>query len=499
MTKRLSQINDLPPATYIAEAIVDQAGPARRAASEALMTWSTLVSPGVPHDVARSLLYGSPREPTPEALQAVKAWALDEVKVRVPGSPPSPSYGEGLLIIIGGLGLGKTFAAAWWMLLRLHRTGELRADLAARGRPWERPEGMGTMWVNAPEFADLDAEVMRAKADAMRKADGLVIDELGAGRSASAFPAEILEGVLTQRKGKPTLISANGDLSDLPSLVGRRAFDRSTPIELKPGESLRDQPGIGVPGDARGRPQKVVDAAWIQDTIGLDDGDWSYVNKARTMGRGWALEMGALIDTCGLDVTRVVARARAAHHAQAGRVDHDDRALVGCEGEPCQACARCLDAATKRMAERFEARRRKVAEPPKPPEVVVVGGPAGGHRTPWPTVASDSALRDAGYRLDKQGVWHHVSQPDGNITRDRVSALRGMGFSVETSRATSSKKQVRYMTGGDPPAPGFMPARRASSGSPPAPLFESATHSRQAAWKLCDLVARTGAASIVKG
>lgn len=173
---------------------------ARELAAEVARAPSQLAKLGVPRPVLRALWM-------PEktlALEAARDWWAS---------------GEALLLLCGGVGSGKTTAAAWCLLKRMEQ--EAANPKPSGGVPIEPG-----MFVTAPEFNGLSDYSPEARAwmERLSRCGLLVLDDLG-----------------TERMG-------DGELSCIQRLVGERhAADRRTVLTTNlSGEAFKKRYGERV-------------------------------------------------------------------------------------------------------------------------------------------------------------------------------------------------------------------------------------------------------------
>ncbi len=167
------------------------------------------------------------------ALGAVVQWHRGEP----PPGAPLRALGDaspGLLMLCGGMGIGKSFAAAWWASMAPCR------------------------WVTFPDFCAIFRTAMRAehyvderrsRLDVLGNADHVVLDELGVTtRLGKDVEREAWHWLVENRKGKRkrTIVLTNKSLGDIVKCHRDGTFDDRTGDRLKDaqlvelaGESMR--------------------------------------------------------------------------------------------------------------------------------------------------------------------------------------------------------------------------------------------------------------------
>ena len=180
-------------------------------AMDALAIGAILGRAGVPADLARIVLAGFQITPSIEALRC----ALNE--------------GARIAILSGGVGVGKSVAAAWWLS---------RALEAHDGRAWMR-------WVNAHHLARMASFDWHYLLDEVEMVDFLVLDDLGIEYlDGKGWLSSALDSIIYQRHGNRRLTVATTNLGAraFTARYGERIADRlrecGTFIEIA-GCSLR--------------------------------------------------------------------------------------------------------------------------------------------------------------------------------------------------------------------------------------------------------------------
>jgi len=226
--------------------------------------WSVLEAGRVPSKLRREVLDTKLVEAQTQALDEVNRWAgvVGEREATAP------------LILVGGVGVGKSYAAAAWQLTCARR-------------------GLSIAWVSAAYLASLPLDRDRKReqdrempifADEERRAletDVLVIDDLGAG-TLSGYLVKRINGLLLERDAmeRPTLVLMNAAVEDGKEWVSKnidpRVLDRQRAgggdiVYLRPAKSMRqpkDDPDVDKK-TGRGRAWKF--AARLLTLIGVVD------------------------------------------------------------------------------------------------------------------------------------------------------------------------------------------------------------------------------------
>ena len=223
--------------------------------------WTALEIGRVPSKLRREVLDTKLVEAQTQALDEVNRWA-GEREATAP------------LILVGGVGVGKSYAAAAWQ----HHCAQ---------------RGHSIAWVSAAYLASLPLDRDRKRdedrdkpifADEERRAleaDVLVIDDLGAG-TLSGYLVKRINGLLLERDAleRPTLVLMNADADDgrawVASNIDPRLLDRQLAgggdiVYLRPAKSMR-APKVDPDVDkktGRGRAWKF--AARLLTLIGVVD------------------------------------------------------------------------------------------------------------------------------------------------------------------------------------------------------------------------------------
>jgi len=249
---------------FIARALVVQGQPIIDRAWAYHTGWTALEAGRVPAKLRREVLDTKLLEAKTQALDEVNRWAgiTDDREATAP------------LILVGGVGVGKSYAAAAWQLACARR-------------------GLSIAWVSAaylaslPLYRDFDREKDREKpvfGDEERRAleaDVLVIDDLGAGTLGEKLVKRI-NGLLLERDAleRPTLVLMNAAVDDgkawISANIDTRVLDRQRAgggdiVYLRPAKSMRapkDDPDVDKK-TGRGRAWKF--AARLLSLVGVVD------------------------------------------------------------------------------------------------------------------------------------------------------------------------------------------------------------------------------------
>ena len=322
-------------------------------------TWAALEAGRVPAKLRREVLDASFTPARTEALGHVRAWDGSDVPQ----------------IILGGVGVGKSYAAACWLRDRAV-AGQSIAWVSATElgslpfeRDFRRPEDRGMTTIRDEE--------LRAN-----KACATVIDDLGAGALGGSVMKRINAVMLgREAQGLPTLAllneSKDGDgaswLKDNidPRLIDRMRGGGSRLIRLKPAKSLRgsrESDDGADPKTGRGRAWNA--SAALLRTVGVvddSDGEQWQPGSTRTLLRpafGGALEiihsrrddwpeiMGRLARALKVSVADVRARAAELEASEGGRMQAGERVPVDLgEGRAVVGLSGFVDALAQGVAE----------------------------------------------------------------------------------------------------------------------------------------------------
>jgi len=177
---------------HLARAVAELMEPRVKLAWAYLDAWSKLSWSHVPVDDIRLYLDAKEHRET-MAMAAVAKYAKQP---------------QGMLVMHGPKGSGKTFGAVHFAYLR---TLEHRS----------------TVWLSASAWVAYDARKRKALLARAHTARALVVDDLGSGSSKpSEWFAEDLTGILQDRGHRSTVISCNGKRAEVEAWLGDRLVDR---------------------------------------------------------------------------------------------------------------------------------------------------------------------------------------------------------------------------------------------------------------------------------
>lgn len=184
----------------------------------------------LPDEDRRMVLAGTLDRTKPSCV-AVATWARGAPK------PGQPTVGctPGILVLCGGMGTGKTVAAAWWLSHVRGRALTIHEAVRIFSR-WKR--------------ATYKPEEAEAALERLARIDCLMLDELGQESDADAdYARELLHWIVDRRQSarRRTLIVTNLSAADLRDRFVRKVYDGRTGDRLKahgqivqvPGESMR--------------------------------------------------------------------------------------------------------------------------------------------------------------------------------------------------------------------------------------------------------------------
>ncbi|HVI01686.1 MAG TPA: hypothetical protein VM869_23380 [Enhygromyxa sp.] len=397
----LRDVDLLPSASAVANALVELAQPRLDRAWTYLADWDGLEAARVPAPFRRELLdrdaLGQLDLET-ESVIAVRDWA------RHGAFAPR--------VLVGQLGVGKSYAGARWAHDR-HRAGK------------------STLWVSVSKWAALDFDTLRAELRRALTASAVIIDDLGTGSSmykladgkkTLSMIGEAVQTLLLDRTndGLPTLVLLNGEWKPALGMLGRRLIDR---MRLMPGkpvvvitstESLRKAlPEDDV--DKAGRGRLYRRAMVLLETFGAvnDSGvpfDFRYgsprvLTSSPSFGgklitrlttqHDWLDEAERARKLLDLDTSDLVARARL--------IQTDTE--TGWAAQAHALLARLRGDMAQQRRDETQAKARAAAE------------------------VVESATRM--YRDDELASWRHGPYGQMRVPELDVEKLRGLGFRVE--------------------------------------------------------------------
>ena len=197
MTDDVGQLDALAAAQrLLAKPETDRQGAEALAAQTRVDRHARLLKAGVIRDLA-DLVCAGPVDQT-EAVEALR----DELNA-----------GARFVILSGGVGVGKSVAAAWW----LHRALEMNHGAA------------DVTWLHAHQLARLTGYDSVAQLDAVESCDFLVVDDLGLEYlDAKGWLATAIDSLVYQRHGnrRLTVCTTNLKVDEFRARYGARVADR---------------------------------------------------------------------------------------------------------------------------------------------------------------------------------------------------------------------------------------------------------------------------------
>lgn len=285
---------------FVARALLEAGGEVIRRAWAYLAAWAALERAGVPALLRRELLDPRLVSTETQALQVVRAWASKR---------PRSTFA-----VLGDVGLGKSYAGAWW-LLEQHRRG--------RGIRWVSL----SLWSTLPFDRDKRREEERhanTLNDEMRRAieaDAIVLDDLGVG-GLTPTVLQRLNTLLVERDaaGRPTLLLLNSDGAEAIKQLDTRVADRMRAggggtVKLRKAASMRgarEESDDTIDDHGRGRSWHA--AADLIEHVGARD--------LRHDGTAWSRDQRAPIlePEFGWRLERIIAGAGWIDRAEQARV-----------------------------------------------------------------------------------------------------------------------------------------------------------------------------------
>lgn len=240
----MTHVDHVPP-RHVAAAIANLGAEKVREAWSYLDAWEAMAVAGVPRATIRECLL-EPQMTGP--VMAVLDWQA--------------KGGRGLFCLVGDPGVGKTYAAARWAVLRHRRR-------------------LSTTWISAPTLAMLGPRQREARVTDLAERSALVLDDIGAGLTQGDYLRDQLLGLLQHRidgnggRLGSTVLASNGTAEELAGWLGPRIVDRCkiaggfAPIQS--AESLRTPAEVQL--DALGRGPEWYRAARLVDLIGCQEVD----------------------------------------------------------------------------------------------------------------------------------------------------------------------------------------------------------------------------------
>lgn len=292
------------PPRHVAAAIANLGADRVRAAWRYLDQWAALDRSGVPRSTLRDAMR-RPKDTAP--LASLTEWWS--------------SGALGLLVLCGSPGVGKTYAAARWTLLR-------------------HAEGKATTWISGASLSTLSERDRRLRLEEVADRAALVIDDVGAGATHGDWLKDQLQGLLQYRldglgpRGlTPTMLVSNGTREQLVEWAGPRVVDRA---KLAGGfEQITARASLRSPLDkidALGRGPEWYRAHRLVDVIGCEQ-----VERYDDEGRERVdLDVGRRLDSAARrlgyqpceEAEALLGLTRAAVEVEARRVVDAELALV---------------------------------------------------------------------------------------------------------------------------------------------------------------------------
>lgn len=345
---------------FVARGVVEVGDPMIRRAWSYLSGWAALERAGMPAKLRRELLSRSFVESGTEVLLEVRRW--------------SDSNSRSLLVVIGDMGIGKSFAGGDW-LLGCHRGG--------RGVKWVSCPSWSTLPLKRDPKRDADRNLITLADEELiaREASAVVLDDLGSG-NLSPFLLERFNTLLLERDAgeRPTIVFLNNEQAKskdeapptpketIRRYIDVRILDRmraggGRTVVLKAAKSLRrkaDDDDLDNAG--RGRAWRA--AAAVIDRVGCLDtrtgGSWSPEQSATPSDPefGWRLERALSASDDPLADARAVCAMLRADQAEVVRV-----ALELAEQDERFASLGVLPSFVADLREKVEGERRRVRAP----------------------------------------------------------------------------------------------------------------------------------------
>jgi hypothetical protein len=235
----VTHVEHVPP-RHVAAAIANLGADEVRKAWRYLDAWSAMANAGVPLATIRECLL-EPLDTGP--CRAVFEWQA--------------SGARGLACLVGDPGVGKTYAAARWAVLR-------------------HLQRQSTTWVAAPSLALLGHRAREARITELADRSAVVLDDVGAGLTQGDYLRDQLLGLLQHRidgnggRLGSTILISNGTVAQLKEWLGPRIVDRCKISggfgEITSRESLRARATVEL--DALGRGPEWYRAHRLVETVG---------------------------------------------------------------------------------------------------------------------------------------------------------------------------------------------------------------------------------------
>lgn len=189
----------------------------------------------LPDEDRRMVLSGKLDRQKP-ACATVATWARGAPK---PGAS-TEGCTPGILVLCGGMGTGKTVAAAWWLS-------------HVRGKAVTIHEAVRTYNAWKRAHAGRVLEEAKGNLERLARIDCLLIDELGQESDSDAEGArEVLHWIVDHRQSRyrRTLILTNLSVDDLGDRFVRGVYDARTADRLRSHGIVEQVPGLSMRGPA---------------------------------------------------------------------------------------------------------------------------------------------------------------------------------------------------------------------------------------------------------
>jgi len=240
---------------------------------------------------------------------------------------------SGILMLVGDPGVGKSIAAARYVLSE---------DTRRRGVAWVQAGSLGM-----DDFAEANRRLRR-----LIRVPCLVLDELGGQGSTGRVAVERLGNLITERHGagRPTVITTNKDKEQIAAIYdavepqkGERASDRSRIMDrvreggcylvCKREEGSFRRSGNGASPDSRANRYRIAKrGAYLFELLGAGSVDSKLLDEVQDMLCVDDEQVRQAAQSCGFTPEVQAMIARSAQHFQ-GKTD----SLLGLESDRARA------------------------------------------------------------------------------------------------------------------------------------------------------------------